>query len=526
MRPIQRLAAAVAGLRGWRRRGLAVALGALGALALPPFHAVPLLAVALVGLVWLLDGIESDPRGRPRRTYFGTGWWFGLGFFVVGIHWIAHALLVDAATFGWMIPFAVGGLSAVLALFSGAGTLLAGLAWRPGAAGRIIALAAGWMLAEWLRMWVATGFPWNMAATVWMPLEPVLQSASLIGALGLSGLTVLVLAAPALLGDTRPPGRSAALLAGAAALLALPSGWGAWRLATVDPGAVEGVRLRLVQPNLSQQQKWDGNLRDLNLVEHVALSRAPGFEDITHVIWPETASAFALNADVPRRFVAADGVPPGGLLLTGAPRITPPGQEPFQVWNSLMAITAEGRLLATSDKFHLVPFGEYVPFGDILPVQKITPGRVDFSFGTGPLTLRLPDTPPVSPLICYEVIFPGAVVDAADRPAWMVNLTNDGWYGLSPGPYQHFATARLRAVEEGLPLVRVANTGISGVVDPLGRVTARQDLGTRGVVDAALPGALPPTLFARAGNALPAGLGGLIWLVLVLAARGRRSTTS
>jgi len=498
---VTRLAGWVAGLAGWRRHAMACGLGALGALALPPFHWIPLLAAALTGLVWLMDGIR-----RPLRGGFAAGWWFGLGYFAVGIHWIAYALLVDAAAFGWMIPFAILGLSAVLALFMGTGTALAARVWqrsRPPEgrqparwAGRVVVLAAAWVLAEWLRMWIATGFPWNMVATVWMPIPAALQSVSVIGALGLSGLTVLVLAAPALLADPRPLWRSAGLVAGAVLLLALPAGWGAWRLATVEPGTVEGVRLRLVQPNLSQADKWDPSRRELNLIDQIALSRSPGFESVTHVIWSETASAFPLNADIGKRFMAADAAPIGGLLITGAPRITAPGQEPFQVWNSLMAITPTGEIVATYDKAHLVPFGEYVPFSDILPIQKITPGRVDFTPGPGPRTLHLDSAPPVSPLICYEVIFPGAVTDPNDRPAWIVNLTNDGWYGLSPGPYQHFASARLRAIEEGLPLVRAANTGISGVIDPLGRVTAHLDLGTRGFLDAALPEALPKPFYA------------------------------
>jgi len=496
---------------------VACGLGALGALALPPVHWIPLLAVALTGLVWLMDGIR-----RPLWGGFAAGWWFGLGYFAVGIHWIAYALLVDAAAFGWMIPFAVIGLSAVLALFMGAGTALAARVWQRsgradqpgGRAGRVVVLAAAWVLAEWLRMWVATGFPWNMVGTVWMPIPAVLQGVSVFGTLGLSGLTVLVLAAPAVLADPRPLWRSAGLVAGAALLLVLPAGWGAWRLATVEPGTVEGVRLRLVQPNLSQADKWDPSRRALNLIDQIALSRGPGFDTITHVIWSETASAFPLNADIGRRFMAADAAPTGGLLITGAPRITAPGQEPFQVWNSLMAINPAGEIVATYDKAHLVPFGEYVPFSDILPLQKITPGRVDFTPGPGPRTLRLPGVPPVSPLICYEVIFPGAVTDPSERPAWIVNLTNDGWYGLSPGPYQHFASARLRAIEEGLPLVRVANTGISGVIDPLGQVTARLDLGTRGTVDAALPDTLPETFYAAHGDK-PLVLGCFLFLLVV-----------
>ncbi|WP_299442205.1 apolipoprotein N-acyltransferase [uncultured Rhodospira sp.] len=513
---IAHLAGAVARLRGWRRHGTAFLLGAVAVLALPPVHAVPLLAVALVGLVWLLDGVERRLRGS-----FAVGWWFGLGYFVAGLYWIAHALLVDAARFGWMIPFAVVGLSAFLALFIGAVTLLAGALWQPGRPARIAVLAAAWVLGEWLRLWVATGFPWNMLATVWMPALPMLQITSVIGALGLSGLTVLALAAPAVLGDAVRRRVKALVLAGAAVGLLAPAGWGAWRLATVDPGTVPDTRLRLVQPALTQAEKLDPALREVNLLDHVVLSRRPGFDDLTAVIWPETASAFALNVDMNHRLLAADGAPTGGVLITGAPRLTPRGETPLQAWNSLYALDAAGGIVALYDKFHLVPFGEYVPFGDILPVDKVTPGRMDFSFGKGPRTLRIPGLPPVSPLICYEVIFPGQVVDAGARPAWMVNVTNDGWYGLSSGPFQHFATARLRAVEEGLPLARVANTGISGMVDPLGRVAARLSLGQRGILDTTLPAALPPTPFARWGH-LPALAAALALVIAVFATNRQR----
>ncbi|MBB4267281.1 apolipoprotein N-acyltransferase [Roseospira visakhapatnamensis] len=496
-----RVAAAVRDLRGWRRHGTATALGAAAALALPPFHVVPALLVGLTGLVWLLDGA---PR---RRGAFAAGWWFGLGWFAVGLHWIAHALLVDAARFGWLIPLAIGGLAAVLALFTGLGTLLAGLWWRPGRPSRVLVLAGAWTLAEALRGWAFTGFPWNQPATVWMPWPAALQTAALIGALGLSALTVLALAAPAVLADAGAARwRRGGVLALAGAALLAPTLWGQVRLTRPPPADVAGVRLRLVQPNYTQAEKWDPARRDLNLLDQVEMSRAPGFEAVTHVIWSETASVFPLATDTERRRLVAAAAPPGGLLLTGAPRVSPPGTTPFQVWNSLLAVTPAATIAGAYDKHHLVPFGEYVPFRDILPLEKITPGALDFTPGPGPTTLDLPGTPPVSPLICYEVIFPGQVVDAAARPTWMVNVTNDGWYGTSPGPYQHLATARLRAVEEGVPLVRVANTGISAVVDAMGRVTGRLDLGTRGVLDAALPGAMPPTPFARLGMPVPLAL--------------------
>lgn len=275
----------------------------------------------------------------------------------------------------------------------------------------------------------------------------------------------------------------------------------------------DAPRIRIVQPNIPQIDKWKQDKRDDNLLRHVELSRQDGFAELDAVIWPETAAPFAINLDHERRRFAAHAAPPGGVLLTGAPRMTPRGTEPFQVWNSLVALAPDGTILDAYDKMHLVPFGEYVPLRDVLPLEKITAGATDFSFGTGPRLMSLPGLPAAGPLICYEVIFPGQIVsDSARRPGWLLNVTNDGWYGISAGPYQHWATARMRAVEEGLPLVRAANTGISGVVDPYGRVVAQQALGTAGIIDAALPPALTPTLFARGGNFIPLIMAAIIGL--------------
>ncbi len=261
-----------------------------------------------------------------------------------------------------------------------------------------------------------------------------------------------------------------------------------------------GVRLRLVQANIAQHHKWRDDLRADHFARHVELTAAPAAAPITLVIWPETAVPYLLDREPERLAMIADLVPPGGLLITGAVRATPEGMTPFQVWNSLRVIDDGGAVVATYDKHHLVPFGEYVPFRGILTLVKLTAGAVDYSPGPGPRTLALDGLPSVSPLICYEAIFPGQVTDPDDRPGWLLNVTNDGWYGVSTGPYQHLAQARLRAVEEGLPLVRAANTGISAVVDSFGRVTASLGLAKAGVVDAALPMALPdPTPFARAG---------------------------
>ena len=498
------LSGRVGALAGWRRRGLAALLGGLAALALPPLHALPLLVVAFAGLVWLVD------TARRPAAAFAVGWWFGFGHFVVGLYWLAHALLTDPEKFAWMIPFAVFGLAGVLAVFSGLAALLARAAWGGGPA-RVIVLAVAWTGLEWVRGQIFTGFPWNLIGSAWAFADPMNQFAALAGVWGLSLVTVAAAGMPAVLAGGRP---AAAWGAVAAAVLAIAGIWagGALRLAGAGDETVAGVRLRLVQAAIDQRRKNDQDLRAENLRRHLRLTvETPGFANVSHVIWPEAAAQFLLERDPPLRAALAAAAPAGGVLITGAPRGAPPAGPLQQVWNSLVAIDPAGGIVATYDKFHLVPWGEYVPFRTLFPfLTKITPGSMDFSAGPGPRTLRLPGLPPVGPLICYEAIFPGAVVDPQDRPDWLLNLTNDGWYGISSGPYQHFASARLRAVEEGVPLVRAANTGISGVVDAYGRVTARLGLGEAGVLDAGLPKPLPGlTPYARFGDAALAVLLGL-----------------
>ena len=522
----------VRGLAGWQRATVAVLLGASGALAMPPVHAVPLLFIAFPGLVWLIDGVR-----RPAAA-FAVGWWFGIGHFSVGIYWITHALLTEPEKFAWMIPFVVGGLAALLAVFPALAVLTARLAWGGGAA-RILVLALTWTGFEWLRGWIFSGFPWNLLGYAWAFSEPMIQFAAVAGIWGLSLVTLIAAGLPATLtdnssGDLHPgsnrlpdwSGWARGSIAVAAAtgilLVALWVG-GSLRLAGADSRPVDGVTLRLVQAGIDPSLKGRDGSRELQVAQHLRLTLdTPGLEAVSHVVWPETAVPFLLEREPQIRSALARAVPAGGLLLTGAPRGAPANGPLAQIWNSMVVIDEGGAILDSFDKFHLVPLGEYVPLRDFLPfLSKITPGSIDFSPGAGPQTLRLPGLPPVSPLICYEVIFPGAVVDAGARPGWMLNLTNDAWFGISTGPYQHFASARLRAVEEGLPLVRAANTGISGVVDAYGRVTARLGLGQTGVLDVSLPKPAPGlTPYARFGDWSAAALLMVVGLVAVLLRRG------
>ncbi len=489
---VGRLAEKVAGLKRWRRATVAVGLGVAAAAAMPPVYALPLLLVAFPGLVWLVDGAQTAWRA------FVAGWWWGFGFFVAGLYWVSYALLVAPERYGWLVPFALAAIGAGGGVFTGIVTLIVRLS-RARGIGRVLMFAAAWTFLEWVRGWIFTGFPWNLMGDGWAFTAAPLQLAAVTGVYGLTLMTVLATAMPAVLADPQK-GRWRPVVA-ALALPLLAWAGGAARLPEAPAPKVPDVRLALVQPNIPQSLKWDPNLAEAHLARLAALSRAGRAKGATHILWPESAVPWSLAQNPALVRMLATLAPPGGALVTGAPRVTGSGSD-FRAWNSLSAIDPEGRIVATYDKFHLVPFGEYMPFRWLLPFEKLAVGPTDFSAGPGPRTIAVPGAPPVGPLICYEAIFPHRVVDEAHRPDWLLNITNDGWFGISSGPYEHFASARLRSVEEGLPLVRVANTGISAVVDAYGRVRARLGLGREGVLMADLPEALPPTPFARWGNAI------------------------
>jgi len=510
-------------LNGWRRVAMCLMLGAVSALALPPFHIVPLLVPAFVGLLWLLEG--ADANARRRRLGLWVGFWFGFGHFIVGVHWIAEPLLVDPARTAWLIPFALPGLAAALAVFPalvcGA---LAALPLRAAPVARALALAALWVVAEFIRGIVFTGFPWNLMGYVWAGTPAMMQVTALVGVLGLSALTVLAAGMPAILSwdgmsVARRWGLASAVTIGLP--LALWAG-GQARLSGADDARVPDVRLRIVQANIAQRDKWDQNLRAAHLERHLTLSRTPAEIAPTHVIWPETAVPFLLANDVLARIRSAAAAPPGGALITGSVRRAF-HNDTQQLRNALLVIDDAADVQRVYDKSHLVPFGEYVPLRGVLPIDKIVPGQSDFVAGAGRRLLNIPGLPAVSPLICYEAIFSGRVTPRGARPGWLLNLTNDAWFGTFAGPQQHFAIAAARAVEEGLPMVRAANTGISAVVDPYGRVIARLGIGERGILDSGLPVALSPTPFARWGELIPMILAALFLGLAMVLARSRKS---
>jgi apolipoprotein N-acyltransferase len=509
--PLCALAQELASLSGWRLWGLAFLLGIGAATSLPPFDLTPILVLVFPALLWLDDG------SRGAWGSFRLGYVFGLGFFLAGLYWIAAALFVDLADFWWLVPFAALGLPAGFALYVGAALGLAGFAARRlklGGTARICAFAVAWTAAEWARGHALTGLPWNLIGYAWSGGFPgaiaVLQSVAWIGIYGLSFLTVLAAALPALLGAPSLTPISAARrrvpVFAAGLLILVPAAAGSLRLEDA-PSPPTATWLRLVQPSTPQSLKWRPDLAEADLRRLVALSTPPATHPLAATLWPEAAVPFLLERDAAHRQAVGAAAPKGGYVITGALRGNPPPQPVRQVWNSLEAVDGKGDIVAEYDKAHLVPFGEYVPFRDVFPfLKKVTAGAIDLSAGPGPATIAPAGLPSFAPLICYEAIFPGAVVDPARRPQWLLNVTNDAWYGRSSGPFQHFAIARTRAVEEGLPLVRVANNGVSGVVDAAGRVVARLDLDAVGYVDVALPGPLPTPLYARLGD----------WMLLAL----------
>jgi len=524
--PAQLAALRLAELQGVRRYGAAFLLGVLAAAALPPVDMTPVLVLSFVGFVWLFDGAQGS------REAFGIGWCFGLGFFVAGLYWLAAALFVDIAKFWWLTPFALLGVPAILAIYTGGATLGAHwicrrLRWR--GVSRALALAAFWCGAEWLRGHLLTELPWNLTGYAWSGAFPgslaMLQVTSVVGIYGLSLLTVTAAVLPATLGDLG--GRRWPPLMAAAALIAACFAFGWARLDAVGvPGTQPGVRIRLVQPSVPQTLKNNPGERLANFRRQLALSRGPADigDPFNVLIWPEASAPPFLDRDAAARTAIAELLPATGLALVGSDRSDPPPGPLEHFWNGMVAIDHAGQIQGVYDKAHLVPFGEYVPFRGVLPMDKITPGTVDFSAGPGPRTLHLPGLPPVSPLICFEVIFPGAVIDPADRPQWLLAISNDAWYGFTSGPFQHFAIARVRAIEEGLPVVRAANNGVSGLIDPLGRVVQRLTLDVVGNLDVPLPRALPPTLYEQLGDAFFfAGLPVLLGLATILSRLKRKA---
>jgi apolipoprotein N-acyltransferase len=475
--------------------GLAFLAGLVSALGFAPLGLWPLTILAFAALLWL---IESAPS---LRSALARGWWFGVGQFVLGLNWIATAFTYQAAMPAWLGWVAVILLSLYLAVYP---AMAAGLAWRWHGKNRVVLallLPAAWILGEWLRATMFTGFAWNPVGVIWVGIAGVGGLSVFVGTYGLGAVTVLAGGAVFLLASRR--WLAAAALAVpilAAALVLYPI-----RAAEPVGPAAQRPLIHVVQPNIGQQNKWERGYERQNFERFVQLSGPPAPEPRL-LLWPEAATPDYLAYDPVARHRLATLLGPHDLLLLG-------GVEPVfddqgrgvAAYNSVYVLTPDDRLTARYDKAHLVPYGEYLPMRPILSaigLSRLAPGDLDFRDGPGPRTLDLGMFGHAGLQVCYEIIFSGEVVDEAHRPDFLFNPSNDAWFGAW-GPPQHLAQARLRAIEEGLPIIRATPTGISAVIDADGVLEQSLPLGTAGVIDARLPRAAPPTLFARYGNLLP-----------------------
>jgi len=506
-----RLFQSISELSGWQRTLAVLVAGAAAGLALPPFGFWPVLAPAFC---FFLVVLESLPHSPPAPA-FRVGWVFGFGYFLVAFHWIGFAFLVDAATYLWMMPFAVGGLAAAMAIYWG---LAAAAARWAGFAGLRLAMgfAAFLAVAEWLRGHLFTGFPWAAPGLVVDGMGGLAQWASIFGMTGLTVLIALWAGTP--LGLRGVP-RERALALALLVLLPVLWGLGEWRLARAERQDVSGVALRLVQPAIAQDEKWrEDNARPifdalLALSAEATATNALGIGSRSHVLWPEAAVPFLIDESPVAHEELARLLGGRTVLITGAIRRDRPAAEsPYH--NSIITFDGQAKVAAHYDKWRLVPGGEFLPLAWLLePIgfRRVVTVPADFTAGPGPVSVAVPGAPEAAMIVCYEAIFPDALVDAGRRPGWIVNLTNDGWFDGSTGPAQHFAQARLRAIEQGLPVVRVANTGISGVIDAYGEVKEKLANGARGVIDSSLPAAIAPPPYARFGD-----FGGAILALLLL----------
>lgn len=527
---------------GSKRVAIAIAAGTASALAMPPYGVFPILALTFPVLVFLLDGVSSDGDASPfsrTRAAFVVGWAFGFGYFLAGLWWIGAAFLVESETFAWALPIGVAGLPAVLALFTGVGVAAARLLWSS-SPWRVVALAFGLGTSEYLRGVVATGFPWNAIGYALTMTDVHMQAASLIGVTGLTFLAVFAFAAIAVLVDPPDVGRRSrmAVVVVAGVLLGAQLAFGVVRLTFFkSDDTVPGVHLRLVQPNLTQRERLDRS-RHAEVVDRLFRLSADrpgalrGATRVTHLIWPESTFPFLVTSAPQVLARIADLLEPGTVLIAGAARLEEQmvgGAVRRRFYNSLYVFDDEGRISERYDKVHLVPFGEYLPFQETLEalgLQALTRQRGGFSAGSRRLPIGTGIGPAFGPLICYEIIFPGAVAGDGERPAWYINLSDDSWFGDTPGPRQHMHQARVRAVEEGVPVVRVTTTGFSAVVNSYGILVESANYGVEAAIDAPLPVPLPPTPFVLAGFwtfFTLAATTGLIALFTRLSFRRRRS---
>jgi apolipoprotein N-acyltransferase len=489
-------------LTPWRARGLALAAGLAAALAHPPFGVLPGL-LGYAALLWLLDAIDGP---RPLRSAFLRGWLMGLSYFGLGTWWIAEAFMVDAANQGWMAPFAVAAMAAGMALFWGLAAVLYRLI-RPPDVRRLLVFAGAFAALEWTRGHILTGFPWNLPGETWEAGSPISQFAAVVGAYGLTWITLAIAAAPAVWRD----GRRGRIAVGAAAVVLAALYIGGVVARPPTAGGPDGLTVRIVQADIPQESKWD-EARFAHIVQaYVSLTAKPyAGKPADIVVWPEGALPLAINDYmVPGSWVRqaiVDALQPGQLMLIGGYRYEGTPDKPVY-YNSLVALrrtAADVEVVGIYDKHRLVPFGEYLPADALmtrLGVKSMAHLGDGFATGPEPAPLRVAPNLLVQPLICYESLFPRLAKPVAGVRA-IVNVSNDAWFGVTSGPLQHLNLASYRAIETGTPIIRATPTGVSALIDAQGRIflNERLKLGESGVIDGNVPNVGSPTLFSKLGH--------------------------
>ena len=490
----------------WLPRILLVLVGGIGALAFAPWNLWPLMPLSLAAMIWWLGRADS------RKAAFGTGWWWGLGNFIIGQYWIAHAFEFQANMPAWTGWIAVVLLSMIMALYPG---VTAAISSRFHArAARALAFGGAWILTEWLRGYLFSGFGWNPLGIVTMEAGPVAQSAALIGALGLSGVAALF--AYGLAEAARRNLRLAAALLSPAIIL---SGAG---LVLTGPTRLTDTRVDIVQANLKQDQKYGPGATDAAIRRYTAFSPPPSASPRL-LIWPEAAIPEVID-ELPglRAEVAGAVLGPNDLFLVGAVKaIRGPDGRTEAAYNSLFALGPGGEMLDRYDKVRLVPYGEYLPMRSLLEplgLAQLAPSDLDFWPGAGQRTLRLPGFPNVTALICYEAVYP-ELAKSSPRPEWLLNVSNDAWFS-DEGAAMHLQHARIRSIEQGLPMARSTPTGTSAIIDAYGRVLDSLGRDRAGALSGRLPAARPATLFSHIGSILPLAIGILLIIAAFIVSAG------
>jgi apolipoprotein N-acyltransferase len=493
---------------GWQRALLLLVAGAVAGLSVPPFFVLPALVVAMPVWIWSLDGAEPG-KGIPGRLFgpaFRIGFLFGWGYFLVSFHWLGAAFFIDGGAMLVLMPFAIAALAALIALFWGIASAVSHWFWSHGA-GRILVFVACLTTAEWLRGHVLSGFPFDLLGYSLTGTSELMQGAALIGVYGLTFVAALLGSLLALVwpADDRPLARRLFPLFLGLGIVAAQLGYGLNRLGEPVPPPLE-TTIRLVQPMVMEHADW-GTVDPQAIISRlIALSEAAsangtaGLADIDLVVWPESALPFFIETYPEALARIARMLPDSATLLAGAPR-RPFGDDPTAPpFNSILAIDTEGEIVASYDKSHLVPFGEFLPFSEVwsrFGIRQFVPGADGWQHGdVRRRLLDLPTLPNLLALVCYEILFSGDLGDTASA-AVLLNVTNDGWFDASVGPAQHAHHARLRAVEEGIGLVRVANTGLTFVTDAFGRITGSIEPRQAATLDATVPRRLQTTPFAH-----------------------------